>query len=79
MLLFLFHYSNEHSKSLVVVGCKGGQVLLIKIGKMKPYDHENDLSFPAELEKINLKSLLKTNGFKIKSSTNYCIDLSGMK
>ena len=46
---------------------------------MKPYDHENDLSFPAELERINLKNLLKTGGFKMNSSTNYSIDLSGMK
>ncbi|XP_065060865.1 protein ELYS-like isoform X2 [Rhopilema esculentum] len=68
--------SNEHSKGIVIVGCQGGQVLIIRIGKMKSYDHRNDLSLPADVEYIKLKEILKTKDLELKSSTNYCIDLS---
>ena len=71
-------YSNEHSKGIVIVGCQGGQVLIIRIGKMKSYDHRNDLSLPADVEYIKLKDILKTKDLELKSSTNYCIDLSSM-
>lgn len=74
---YVLHCSNEMHKSLVIVGCKGGQVLIIKIGEMKPYDHQNDLSLPAELEYIKLKNLCKFDSSEFDPSTNYCIDLSG--
>ena len=79
LILSLFHFSNDESKHLVVVGCKRGQVLLVRIGKISSYEHKYDLSFPAELDWIKLARLSKTGSAKVKSSGNYAIDLSGMK
>ena len=78
-ILLLSNFSNDESKQVVVVGCKGGQVLIVRIGKISSYEHKYDLSFPAELEWIKLGKLSKTGSLKVKSSGNYAIDLSGMK
>lgn len=70
-------FSNEKSKSIAIVGCKGGQILVIKFAEMNAYDQQNDLSLPAELEYIKVNKIPKLDGSRLQASVNYCIDLSG--
>ena len=59
-----------------MVGCNGGQVLIVKIGEITSYDQRNDLSFPADLDFIKLQNLNNLEEMDPSQGTDYCIDLS---
>ena len=74
-LLFLYP-SIGNCGDLVVVGCNGGQVLIVKIGEIKSYDQRNDMSFPADLDFIKLQNLHALEEMDPNQGKDYCIDLS---
>ena len=67
----------ENSKQLVVVGCEGGQTLVVKIGDIKSYEHRNDLSLPAELKFVTFEDLANMEDEEFDPKINYGMDLSG--